>query len=57
MKSPKRRSTTKPSGKKRYQPPRLVVYGDLRRLTKVKMGAMNDGAGTPMTRTAAGPPV
>jgi hypothetical protein len=57
MKSRKRRSTAKPSGKKRYQPPRLVVYGDLRRLTKVKMGAMNDGAGMPMTRNAAGPPV
>lgn len=57
MKSPKRRSTAKSSRKKRYQPPRLIVYGDLRRLTKVKMGAMNDGAGRPMTRMGAGPPV
>jgi hypothetical protein len=57
MKSSKRHSKTKPSGKKRYQPPTLVVYGDLRKLTNVKMGAMNDGAGRPMTRMAAGPPV
>lgn len=57
MKSRKRRPTAKPSRKKRYQPPRLVVYGDLRRLTKVKMGGMNDGGGAPMTRSAAGPPV
>lgn len=57
MKPPKRRSKAKASGKKRYRPPKLVVYGDLRTLTKVKMGAMNDGAGRPMTRMAAGPPV
>lgn len=57
MKSSKRHSKTKPSGKKRYQPPQLVVYGDLRRLTKVKMGVMGDGGGRPATRMAAGPPV
>jgi hypothetical protein len=57
MKLSKRRSKAKPSGKKQYQPPQLVVYGDIRRLTKVKMGAMNDGAGRPMTRMTAGPPV
>lgn len=51
MKSPKHRSPVNPSRKKRYQPPRLVIYGDLRRLTNMpKMGAMNDGAGRPMTR-------
>lgn len=52
MKSSKHVPSIRPYCKKRYQPPRLVTYGDLRRLTKVKMGAMNDGAGKPHTRMA-----
>jgi len=50
MKSPKRRSATKPSRKKRYQPPQFVIYGDLRKLTKVKLGAMGDGVMKPATK-------
>ncbi len=49
---------TKPKSKgprrKPYRSPRLVVYGDLRRLTKMfamaKGGAKGDGGGVPMTR-------
>ena len=40
------------SGKKPYRSPRLVVYGNLRRLTKItgaKGGTKNDG-GAPKTR-------
>ncbi len=42
--------------RKPYRSPRLVVYGDLRRLTKMamppaaKFGLKGDGAGVPMTR-------
>lgn len=55
MKSPKNgRTGTKSRRKRRYQAPRLGIYGDLRRLTRVKMGGMNDGAGKPMTRAGGG---
>ncbi len=40
--------------KKPYRPPRLKVYGDLRRLTMAKGGSANDGGGKPRTR-ASGP--
>ncbi len=42
---------SKPTGreKKPYRPPRLVVYGDLRLLTKAKGGNKTDG-GLPKTR-------
>ncbi len=50
--------TPKPTGsrKKPYRSPRLVTYGDLRRLTNfvvtpVKGGAKADGTGAPKTRT------
>lgn len=36
--------------KKPYRPPRLTVYGDLRRLTMVKGGSANDGGGKPRTK-------
>ncbi len=36
--------------KKPYRPPRLVVYGDLRRLTLSKQGTRADGGGKPATR-------
>jgi hypothetical protein len=55
MKSGKKRAAP-PARKKRYRTPKLTVYGDLRTLTKVKMGAMNDGAGRPMTRAMTGAP-
>lgn len=50
--------TTKPTGskKKPYRSPRLVVYGDLRRLTAlvappaVKGGSKSDGGGRPKTK-------
>lgn len=35
--------------KKPYRPPRVVVYGDLRRLTRAKGGNKTDG-GQPKTR-------
>lgn len=40
--------------KKPYHPPRLVVYGDLRRLTKAKGGTAGD-AGKPATRLSGLP--
>ena len=47
----------KPQGSRRkpYRSPRVVVYGDLRRLTKLmppaaKGGALGDGGQVPMTR-------
>lgn len=55
MKSPKRRSATKPSRKKPYQSPQLVIYGNLRQLTKVKGGAANDGGTKPMTKAGGAP--
>ncbi len=36
--------------KKPYRPPRLVVYGDLRRLTRGKGGSNPDGGGLPRTK-------
>lgn len=46
MKSTPRNQTKKP-----YRSPRLVVHGDLRRLTMVKGGVNNDGVGKPRTKT------
>jgi hypothetical protein len=43
--------TTSPK-KKAYRPPRLRVYGDLRRLTMGKGGQNNDGTGKPKTKTS-----
>lgn len=40
--------------KKPYHPPRLTVYGDLRRLTMAKGGNRNDGGGKPKTKTTGG---
>lgn len=37
--------------RKLYRPPRLVVYGDLRRLTLAKPGTNNDGTGKPKTKS------
>lgn len=49
--------TVKPTaagqGKKPYRSPRLVVYGDLRRLTLMpaqKRGTSSDGGGIPKTK-------
>ena len=36
--------------KKKYHPPRLVVYGDIHRLTMAKGGTKFDGGGKPQTR-------
>ena len=52
MKTQKRKPAKQSSGKKRYVPPVLTVYGDLRRLTKSKGGVNCDGAAKPMTRVA-----
>lgn len=53
MKSKTPRS--KNAQKKPYRPPRLVVYGDLRRLTETKGGGNNDGLGKPRTKLGGGP--
>lgn len=47
----------KTTGRKKrpYRPPRLVVYGDLRRLTMAKKGTRLDGAGKPRTRLSGFP--
>ena len=49
--SSSRRSATTASRKKRYHPPVLILHGSLLRLTKVKGGTMNDGAGKPASKT------
>lgn len=41
--------------KKPYRKPRLVVHGDLRKLTGAKAGTRNDGTGKPATRVTGGP--
>lgn len=40
--------------RKPYRPPRLSVYGDLRRLTAAKGGTRNDGGGKPKSKTTGG---
>lgn len=45
----KSRKTEQPK-KKPYRPPRLVVYGDLRRLTMAKGGTSADGGGKAKTK-------
>lgn len=46
---------SKTQGKKKpYRPPRLVVYGDLRRLTMAKGGQKGDGGGNPKTKAGTG---
>lgn len=49
MKSKTTRQTKKP-----YRPPRLTVYGDLRRLTMAKGGNRSD-SGAPKTKTTGAP--
>ncbi|MBI4588187.1 MAG: lasso RiPP family leader peptide-containing protein [Candidatus Rokubacteria bacterium] len=44
----KSRAASRP--KKSYRAPRLVVYGDLSRLTAAKGGTKGDGAGKPRTK-------
>lgn len=41
--------------KKPYRKPRLMVHGDLRKLTASKAGTKNDGAGKPATRVTGQP--
>jgi len=44
-----------PAGKKPYQPPRLVVYGDLNDLTRGSAGPARDGGqGSPKSKPAGG---
>ena len=45
---------TSGQGKKPYRPPRLVVYGDLRRLTMAKGGTRSDGVGVAKSRSGTG---
>ena len=49
-------ATRKRSDRKPYQPPRLKVHGDLRRLTMgpSKGGAKQDGGTTPKTKAGSG---
>lgn len=44
----------KPS-KNEYRTPKLVVYGNLRRLTQVKGGGGGDGSGKPSTKSSGAP--
>ena len=37
--------------KKAYRAPRLVTYGDLRKITKGKGGKKSDGGGVPKTKS------
>jgi len=44
-----------PRSRKPYQPPRLVVYGDLNDLTRGSAGPARDGgAGAPKSKPAGG---
>lgn len=43
-----------PQKREPYRPPRLVVYGDLRRLTMAKGGTKGDGTGKPATKASGG---
>ncbi len=54
MKSNKAKPNTAGHSKKLYRAPRLVVYGDLRRLTKAKQGTNSDGGGHPHTKNPPG---
>ena len=49
-------ATRKRPERKPYQPPRLKVHGDLRRLTQspAKGGAKSDGGAAPKTKTGSG---
>jgi hypothetical protein len=40
--------------KRPYRTPKLMVHGDLKRLTLGKAGSQNDGSGKPKTRQAVG---
>lgn len=44
------KSKTTSQTKKPYRSPRLVVYGDVRRLTMAKGGGAADGSGKPRTK-------
>ena len=46
------RKKDEPQTKRPYRVPELKVHGDLRKLTRSKGGAFNDGAGKPRTKTA-----
>lgn len=48
------KSKTTGQGKKPYRPPRLVVYGDLHRLTMAKGGLRGDGGGSPKSKSGTG---
>jgi hypothetical protein len=41
--------------KKPYRKPRLVVHGDVRKLTGAKAGTKSDGSGKPATRVSGQP--
>ena len=41
--------------KRPYATPRLVVHGDLRKITLGKGSNLADGTGVPKTRSSAGP--
>ena len=41
--------------KRPYQEPKLVVHGDIRKITQGKGGAANDGSGKPHTKAPTGP--
>jgi len=56
MKSGKKTSARNASRKKPYRSPSLTVHGDLRRLTQMKGGTMNDAGMKPTTRTVASGP-
>jgi hypothetical protein len=50
-----RRRSRPPTGmRKPYVSPELAVYGDIAKLTKVKKGTKNDGAGKPKTKASGG---
>ncbi len=49
------KSKTARRKKKSYRQPRLIVYGDLRRLTMAKGGTKADGAKPAATRSTGAP--
>nr|UXE46009.1 hypothetical protein Hi04_10k_c554_00008 [uncultured bacterium] len=41
--------------KKEYRAPKLVVHGDVRRITQSKGASADDGSGKPHTKSPTGP--
>jgi hypothetical protein len=55
MKEKKSRSSKGHPKRKEYRSPKLVVHGDVRKITQSKGAAADDGQGKPHTKSPTGP--